>query len=187
MKKHFQGQFSNERVLLDSREHFFHFLFTKTRNLILHFIFLVSFFLIYFYLSNFFIYILYIFCFTFFVHLIRIFFCYKNTKIILTTSRVIKYIQSWFFCTYYKELQLSNIKHTTAVKINIFDSIFKYWNIKIQWYDEKELVYFHWLPYAEEIVLYTSKILEHLKNRWSMENFTCFIPRKKRQNNFYKN
>ena len=99
----------------------------------------------------------------------------------ITSRRILKNIRAGFFTFFHKELQFDNIKHTTSTKRNILESFFHYGNIKIQGYDEKELIYFDGIACADELALYISRIIDYRKKHGPTDELSHFMPRSERK------
>lgn len=101
-----------------------------------------------------------------FVFLFFIIKFYKETFFAFTDKRAVKSVRNWLFAHHLKELKIDNIKQTTSNNSGMFGKIFGYWNIIIQWPEEKTSLYFRNISENKAIVLYISRMIDYMKKDW---------------------
>ena len=106
---------------------------------------------------------------------------YNNTLFIITTRRIIKKVKNWLFKSHEKELLLTDIKQITTSKNNFIETLFKCWNIKFIWTEEKWNMYFKWITDNKDIWNYITRILDYIRLNWHTDNISRYKPKKQRK------
>ena len=182
MKK-FQWQAKNEKVLYFSRQEWIHYILINFLNILI--ILWISFFIsfvVYIFTENFNISLM------LFVILLILAFSYmyllwKKTYVIITNKRILKFVRSWLFSEHMKELKLDQLNEVSARKQWFIEKIFRTWNIKITGKDKENVIWFQWVLYPKEIVLYISRLRDYIIENpdYKVEDIKEFIPRKERK------
>ena len=106
-----------------------------------------------------------------------------KTYLIITNKRILKSVKNWIFSEHMKELKLDQLNELNFVRKWIISKFLNIWNIKIVWKDKENTIWFQWVKYPDEIVLYISRLRDFLKENpnFPVEKLKPFIPRKMRK------
>lgn len=184
--KKFPWQAKNEIVLLFTREHIIHFIRRNIPNIfiiiLISIVFsIITYFLINNILVNFFIGIIIL-----LIWISIILFFWYNTYLIITNKRIIKFVKNWLFSEHIKELKLDQLNELSTSKKGLLSKILNFWNIKIVWKDKENAIWFQWVKYPDEIILYISRLRDFLRENpdFPINKIKPFIPRKLRKKQF---
>jgi hypothetical protein len=179
--KEFKWQYSDEKILLKTKEHILSFILSKFWVILSFFILiiLISFWLLYFGYK-----IIAILLIIFAIILIILYYwvLYKDSFLYFTSRRVIKQIRNWLFFRHKKVLKILDIKWAMSNKKWLLQTILRIWNIKIEWTEKESNIYFKWIKEYEEILNYISRVVDYIKINWHTDNIAKYKNKKERQN-----
>ena len=92
---------------------------------------------------------------------IRLF--YKDTFLVVTSSKVLKSVRNGLFSSHIIELPLSRIRQIRANNNWVLAKIFSYWNIEIQGFEESSNMYFKAMTQNKKAMSTISAAIEDLK------------------------
>jgi len=183
MKK-FPGQAKNEKILFYSKENFLHYFIRKfTVFLITIWVALFISFIYYFITQDFNISLM-LFIIVLVITWGYMLYLYNNTYVILTNKRILKFVRNWLFSEHMKELKLDQLNEVSSTKMWIIEKLFQIGNIKIVGKDKENVIWFQWIKYPKEVVLYISRLRDYLfveNPDYNLDEIKEFIPRKKRK------
>ena len=179
----FQWQAKNEKILYYKRENLFHYLLRElTTFFVILWVALFVSFLIYVFVGIF-VAIL-VFFIILFLGLFYLFYLHHKTYVIITNKRILKFVRNGLFSEHMKELKLDQLNEVSSAKQWIIEKLFQLWNIKIVWKDKENVIWFQWVKYPKEVVLYISRLRDYVvveNPNYNLEDIKPFIPRKKRK------
>ncbi len=186
MRKSFEGQYKNEKVLFFGRENLLRFLLYNTWNI---FIFLgLSIFLSFFMYVFFSLFVAIIVFTVFFVVLVAsmILIFWYPTFIIVTNKRILKWYKPWIFIKDSDQLIIYSLQECIVNFTWIIDNILNTWNIKFIWKDQNVVIDFRGISLPEEVSSYVSRLRDYIvenqyKDYYDPSYLTEFLPRKERK------
>ena len=161
MKKEFDWQAKNEKLLFFSRENIFYYFYKNLNKILLLLMILLLLLIIWFFLNaeKYIIFIMLI-VIILFIYIFAI--LWHKTHFVVTNKRIIKVIKNWLFSKHTDELKIDQINKLVFLKKWIISEILKIWNIKIVWKDKEATVYFTWIYRPDEIIQYISRLRDFL-------------------------
>ncbi|MBS8122230.1 hypothetical protein [Candidatus Vampirococcus lugosii] len=182
-KKKFNGQSKDEYVLYFARENFLRYFFSKIADfgtifgigLIFMFISLVF---------NKIIVAIIIALFVVFTTLIMyVFLFWRNTYLIITNDRLIKFSRDGIFKSHIREINIYSIQECISKCGGFIDKVLNCGSVTFIGKDLKIQIYFDGVNYPEELTMYVSRLREFMKNNseYPPKEITCFMPRKIRK------
>jgi len=178
----FPWKAKNEKVLFYAKENTSYFLIKNLLNLFV--VFWISFFVsvIIYFLTNSYL------SFIFVVFFIVWYILYKNylhhrTYLIITNKRVLKFVRNGLFSEHMKEIKIEQVNEVSATKRWFIEKIFSIWNIKISWKDKENVIWFKWVKYPKQVVMYFSRLQDFLQEKpnYNLSDLKEFIPREYRK------
>jgi len=180
MKKEFKGQYSWEKILFKVKENLLSFIFSRFW-IILSFVILItitSIILFYFWYD---IYAILLIIISIILIILYYWFLYKDSYLYFTSRRVIKQIRNGIFFRHRKELKIMDIKSSMSNKKWFLQTILRIWNLKIEWTDDKWIIYFSWVKEYEDLSNYIWRVIDYIKLNWHTDNISRYKTKKQRQ------
>ena len=174
--KVFPGQAKDEKVLLNTKENIIAFFIPKLFVYIWIFIFIV----VLGWLVNTWLWVFMLLIFI--LVLLYDIFLWKNTKMIVTNKRILKFVKNWLFSFHFKELKLNQLTEVVATKQWFVNKVLSVGNIKIVWKDKEVVIWFKNIKFPNEVAMYISRLKDFIQenSNISYEKLKPFIPRKER-------
>ena len=180
--KIFQWQAKDEKVLFFSREYMLHYvvnrLFDIASIIWVGLVVMVLLYMLVDQLASIIFFVIGILC---LIYILITF--WKNTFIIVTNRRILKYVKDWIFSHHVKELKIYNLQETIANCRWIFDKVFDCGTLSFIGKDEQTEIHFVWIKNPEEIVMYVSRIKDFIvENKdYDYKQLREFVTRKNRK------
>ena len=90
-------------------------------------------------------------------------FVWYRTKLLITDSKIVKFVQQGPFTNHIIEMKLDQITEIVASQRSIIDKIIWVWDIKFVWKDDNTFISFKGLKNPEKITTYVSKLKDYLE------------------------
>ncbi len=112
-----------------------------------------------------------------------IFIFWKNTYLVITNKRIIKFVRNWFFKSHIREITIFSLQECIAKYSGFIDRIFWSWNVSFIWKDENIVIHFYWLRHPEELTMYASRLRDFLieNPNYNPKKLEKFMPRRIRK------
>ena len=178
--KEFKWQYSDEKILLKTKEHILSFVLSKFWVILSFciFIILISFWLVY---IKYTVVMIVLIIFALILIVLYFWFLYKDSFLYFTSRRVIKQIRNWLFFRHKKVLKILDIKWSMSNKKWFLQTILRIGNIKVEWTEKESNIYFKWIKEYEEISNYISRVVDYIKINWHTDHISKYQNKNKRQ------
>lgn len=180
MKKDFEWQYSDEKLLFKSHEHILSFFLDKTHVFAVYIVFslLVGGVVGFVFHSSlagvlvtgiiFAIYVLYMYT------------LYKNTWLIVSSRRILELTQNGFFKKHRRELKLMDIKATESER-SVFETMLWVSRLTIKGTEEDANIYFKWIPGGSDVANYIGRVIDYLKLNKHTDEISRYVSKKERK------
>ena len=177
--KHFDGQYSNEQILLKRHEHMGAFLLAQLPSFISMLCLVwIGMWIVQFISDSWFIASI-IFCAMFIPYIAYNIHHYHSTVFYITSRRIIYFTTKGLFGNHRREIRLENITSIRAIRPGLFAKICKFGDLFFSQGGEEFRV--SGLHLHDEIRSYIGRIVEYIKSHWYPEQFSVFRSRKERR------
>ena len=180
MKKDFEGQYSDEKLLFKSHEHMFSFLVDKTHIFAIYIVLWLVVSVIMFLSTTMIVLWWGAFLVILFLWLLYLSVLYKNTWLIITPRRLVKLTQNGLFKKRRRELKLMDIKATDAKK-SVLWTFLGYSELTIKWTESDASIYFKGIRGGQDIANYIGRVIDYIKLNGHDDEIARYVPKKIRR------
>jgi len=182
--KTFQWKAKNEKILYYSTENMFYYVYKDFLTYIVIFgLSLFVAFIIYLVFENILFSMVIIFLINF-VYILYKWYLHHKTYVIVTNKRILKFVRNGLFSEHMKELKLDQLNEVSSAKVGFVEKLFKLGNIKVVGKDKENVIWFKWIKYPQEVVLYISRLRDYVvfeRPDYKLEDLIEFKPKKERK------
>ncbi len=177
--KYFDGQYSNEQILLKQHEHVWAFLLSHSYSFVsVLFLALIGMWIVQF-ISDSWMSAIFIFFIVLVPYIIYTIHHYYSTVFYITSRRIIFFTTKGLFGNHRREIRLENITSIRAMRPGLFAKICKFGDLFFSQGGEEFRV--SGLHLHDEIRSYIGRIVEYIKSHGYPEQFSIFRSRKERR------
>ena len=180
MKKDFDWQYSDEKLLFKSHEHLFSFLVDKTHIFAVYAVLWLVLSVAVSLLSGMILFWWLTFLVVAFLWLLYLTVLYRNTWLIITPRRLVKLTQNGLFKKRRRELKLMDIKATDAKK-SVIGTFLWYTELTIKWTESDTSIYFKGIAWGQDIANYIWRIIDYIKTNGHEDEISRYVPKKIRR------
>ena len=181
MKKDFEWQYSDEKLLFKSHENMLSFFFDKSHVFIVYIVLGLILALVVNYFTISIILWVIIFIFTLFLYLWYMSVLFKNTWVIITPRRIVELTQNGLFKKHRRELKLTDVKATDSKKW-VIGTILGYSDLTIKGTEEDANIYFKGINGGGDVANYVSRVIDYIKTHGHGDEISRYVPKKIRRN-----